>query len=161
MIDEKVITKATRQKFAKAEEMLKAKGFEVFNPVNEEWQNQLKESYEKDSKMHQPYCDGTMPDFYVYCLLRNLMALSLKDAIYLLDDWRLSPCATAEYYFFLTMRKQMIFQNRYDAEDYLWEEMLGKVRKGNPPGCWLEYDCTTAKEIYVKDNIDRVWMPIR
>lgn len=34
-IGEVVISEATRKKFAKAEEMLKAKGYEVFNPCDE------------------------------------------------------------------------------------------------------------------------------
>ena len=40
-IGEEVISEATRQKFAKAEEMLKAKGYEVFNPCDERWQRTL------------------------------------------------------------------------------------------------------------------------
>jgi len=79
-IDEEVICETTRQKFARAEKKLKTDGYEVFNPCDQNWQAHLKAQYEKDRKTYQPYTDGSMPDFYSYCLLRNLMALSVKDA---------------------------------------------------------------------------------
>ena len=44
-----VISDATRQKFARAEEMLKAKGYQVFNPCDERWQKILRREYEHDS----------------------------------------------------------------------------------------------------------------
>ena len=98
-IGEEVISEATRQKFARAEEMLKAEGYEVFNPCDEHWQAHLKARYDTDRQIYQPYTDGTVPDFYGYCLLRDLMALSVKDAIYMLPDFLDSKGAKAEYAF--------------------------------------------------------------
>ena len=40
-----------------------------------------------------------MPGFYAYCLLRDLMDLSLMDAICMLPDWESSPGAKAELAF--------------------------------------------------------------
>ena len=99
-IGEKIISEATRRKFAKAEEVLKAKGFDVFNPCSEEWEEHLRKRHVEDSKVYQPYMEeGRMPDFYTYALLRDQMALATKDAICLLPDWKDSPGAKAELAF--------------------------------------------------------------
>ena len=86
-IGEEVISDATRRKFARAEEMLKAKGYKVFNPCDERWQRMLEREYNDDQYVKSPWLTGKFPDFYSYCLLRDLMVLSTKDAVYFLDDW--------------------------------------------------------------------------
>lgn len=108
-IGEEVISEATRQKFARAEEMLKAKGFEVFNPTNEDWQTNLELGYEKDKLLFQPYIDGHIQDFYGYVLLRDLMALSIKDAIYMLPDFLDSKGAKAEHAFAIATGIQVYY----------------------------------------------------
>lgn len=108
-IGEEVISEATRRKFARAEEMLKAKGYEVFNPTSEEWQVHLKKRYDVDRQTYQPYTDGTLPDFYGYCLLRDLMALSVKDAIYMLPDFLDSKGAKAEHAFAIATGKLVYY----------------------------------------------------
>jgi hypothetical protein len=108
-IGEEVISEATRQKFARVEEMLKGKGFEVFNPTDEHWEAHLKKRYELDRKVYQPYTDGHMPDFYTYCLLRDLMALSTKDAIYMLPDFIDSKGAKAEHAFAIATCKRVYY----------------------------------------------------
>ena len=113
-IDEEVICETTRQKFARAEKKLKTDGYEVFNPCDQNWQAHLKARYEKDRKTYQPYTDGSMPDYYSYCLLRSLMALSVKDAIYMLPDFLQGKAAKAEYAFAIATGKLMI----YDDELY-------------------------------------------
>lgn len=113
-IGEEIISDATREKFAKAEAKLKAEGFEVFNPCAEEWQMHLKVKYKKDKEAYQPYTDGGMPDFYTYCLLRDLMALSVKDAIYMLPDFLESNGAKAEHAFAIASGMMVI----YDEELY-------------------------------------------
>lgn len=104
-----VVSEATRKKFARAEELLKGQGYEVFNPTDEHWQAHLKKRYEEDRKTYQPYTDGRMPDFYTYCLLRDLMALSVKDAIYMLPDFLDSKGAKAEYAFAIATGKQVYY----------------------------------------------------
>lgn len=112
-----VVSKDTRKKFTRAEEKLKAEGWEVFNPASEEWQNHLRVRYKEDSKCYQPYIDGKgMPDFYTYALLRDLMALSVKDAIYMLSDYQDSPGALAELDFARAIGIDVIFE---DAEEYI------------------------------------------
>lgn len=115
-IGEEVISETTRQKFARAEEMLKAKGYQVFNPCDERWQRVLKREYEGDSYVKSPWLTGTFPDFYSYCLLRDLMVLSTKDAVYFLDDWDKSNGANTEYSFATATNKKLLWQRIEDAQ---------------------------------------------
>lgn len=115
-IGEKVISDATRQKFARAEEMLKAKGYEVFNPTNEKWQQLLKDYYEIQYYDHQMTIPANAACFYTYCLLRDLMAMALYDAVYFLEDWDKSPGANVEYSFASATGKKMLWQRLEDAQ---------------------------------------------
>ena len=114
-IGEEVISEATRQKFARAEEMLKAKGYEVFNPCDERWQKILKREYENDKYVKSPWVDGEFPDFYAYALLRDLMVLFTKDAIYMLADWTESDGANVELDFARATGKQVFWESKEDA----------------------------------------------
>ncbi len=114
-IGEEVISEATRQKFARAEEMLKAKGYEVFNPCDERWQKILKREYEGDSYVKSPWLAGKFPDFYAYVLLRDLMVLSTKDAAFFLYDWDNSPGAQSEHSFAMATGKKLLWERLEDA----------------------------------------------
>ena len=113
-IGEEVISEATRQKFAKAEKMLKAKGYEVFNPTDGEWQEHL----------HQI---GDKVGFYVFALLHDIMMLVDCDAIYMLPDFLESPGAKAEYAFAIATKKQVY----YDDELFRDGTLRGKSYKDN------------------------------
>lgn len=115
-IGEEVVSEATRQKFAKAEEMLKTKGYEVFNPCDERWQNTLKREYENDQYVKSPWLTSKFPDFYAYVLLRDQMVISTKDAVYFLEDWDRSPGAMSEYYFAKAINKDRLWQSYADAQ---------------------------------------------
>ena len=110
-----VISDATRQKFARAEEMLKAKGYQVFNPCDERWQKRLRREYEHDNYVQSPWLIDKFPDFYAYCLLRDLMVLSTKDAIYMLADWTESDGANVELDFARATGKQLFWESKEDA----------------------------------------------
>ena len=114
-IGEEVISEGTRQKFAKAEEMLKAKGFEVFNPTCVEWQRHVRKMFEKDREAKEPWLEGQFPDLYGYTLLRDQMVLSTKDAIYMLADWTQSAGSNVELYFARATGKQIFWENKEDA----------------------------------------------
>lgn len=127
-IGEEVISDATRQKFARAEEMLKAKGYEVFNPCDERWQRLLKREYENDKYVKSPWMDGEFPSFYAYTLLRDQMVLSTKDAVYFLEDWSVSPGAKSEISFANAIGKKRLWQNYDDARlNRKEEEKLDEV----------------------------------
>ena len=160
-IGEEVISEATRQKFARAEEMLKAKGYEVFNPCDERWQKTLKREYEGDSYVKSPWLAGKFPDFYAYVLLRDLMVLSTKDAVFFLHDWKYSPGARSEYYFAVATKKTVFFADRGDAHDYLSTEFWRLADKGTLAQKYFDMASgTEALDAYVEDYSSDVWLPL-
>lgn len=126
-IGEEVISEATRQKFARAEEMLKAKGYEVFNPCDARWQRILEREYGNDSYVKSPWLTGRFPEFYAYALLRDLMVLSTKDAIYMLADWTKSDGANVELDFARATGKQLFWESKEDALVFNNDEKLYSV----------------------------------
>ncbi len=54
--------------------------------------------------------------FYDYCLLRDLMVISAKDAVYFLEDWDKSPGAGSEHSFAMATGKKMLWQRLEDAQ---------------------------------------------
>lgn len=159
-IGEEVISEATRQKFAKAVEMLMAKGYEVFNPCYERWQNTLKREYENDQFVKSPWLTSKFPDFYAYALLRDLMVLSTKDAVYMLSDWKRSEGATAEYHFALATGKKILFQVENHAFDYLKGEFFVKSDAGQLDEHLMKAPWNEALSQYIHDNINEVWLPL-
>lgn len=126
-IGEEILSEATIAKFKKAEDMLKDKGYEVFNPCDERWQRILKREYEKDSYIKSPWLTGKFPEFYAYVLLRDLMVLSTKDAIYMLSDWEKSDGANVELDFARATGKQLFWQSKEDALVFNNDEKLYSV----------------------------------
>lgn len=121
-IGEEVISEATRAKFARAERMLRAKGYEVFNPTCEEWQRHVWVMYEKDRHSKEPWLDGMFPDLYGYTLLRDLMVLSAKDAIYMLADWTESDGANVELDFARATKKRIFWEREEDAQCFYGDD---------------------------------------
>lgn len=114
-IGEEVISDATRQKFARAEQLLRSKGHEVFNPADERWQRTLRRDYDHDQYIQSPWLTGKFPDFYSYCLLRDMMVISTLDAVYFLDDFTDSGGAMTEYSYAEAANKKTFFQDAEDA----------------------------------------------
>lgn len=131
-IGEEVISDATRQKFARAEKMLKAKGYEVFNPCSTAWQHCLKRGYESQSFEKDGIPANAIP-FYDYCILRDLMCLSLKDTVYFLEDWDKSPGANVEHSFAMATGKKMLWQRLEDAQVFHDDDE-------KPEDVWLPID---------------------
>lgn len=158
-IGEEVVSEATRQKFAKAEEMLKAKGYEVFNPCDERWQNTLKREYENDQYVKSPWLTGKFPDFYAYTLLRDLMVLSTKDAVYMLNDYKQSDGARIEYDFALANKKKFLFQEFFHGYEFLESEFVEKVNSGVIEFC-LGKSFDKVRADWCVKHIDSVWLPL-
>ena len=160
-IGEEVISEATRKKFAKAEEMLKANGYEVFNPCDEKWQATLRRDYEKEKlSPGSLLLQGKFPDFYAYALLRDLMVLSTKDAVYMLADWKRSEGATAEYHFALATGKKILFQVEDHAFDYLKGKFFVKSDAGQLDEHLMKAPWNEALNQYIHDNINEIWLPL-
>ena len=157
-IGEEVISEATRQKFAKAEKILKAKGFEVFNPCDEQWQEVLRDSYLYsyfDKARAIPACSVS---FYTYALLRDLMVLSTKDAVLMLEDWKDSEGAQAEYKFAKAAKKKIFFASEKDAINELWsiaQSVNPDIQKMN-----LSKGIKMCEE-YSKLHKEEVWIQVK
>jgi hypothetical protein len=99
-IGEEEISDATYRKFLDAVKLLTVEGHEPFNPCSIKWVKFLKERYAKELVLlKQPIISGQLPGFYAYCLINDMMELSLMDAICMLPDWESSPGAKAELAF--------------------------------------------------------------
>ena len=108
-IGEKVLSKATIDKFRIAQERLLSEGWNVFNPTSENFQQKAKENVSIEEFKWRTFKDAEF-DWYAWLLLWDMHALALCDAIYILKDWKESNGATAEYYFAKACGKEIIFE---------------------------------------------------
>lgn len=114
-IGEEVISDATRQKFARAEKMLKAKGFDVFNPTNPDWQCIQSRCFKREK---ENILFTTVNDWYSYILLKDLRELALCDAIYMLADWEYSHGCHVELHFAFATGKKLLWEVEEDTKIY-------------------------------------------
>ena len=114
-IGEEVISAYTLQKFAKAEQMLKSKGYEVFNPTKSGLGAHAESLAMKN---------GTT--FWEEIVILDLEELKKCSAIYMLEDWKKSDGAQTEYYYARGAGKKMFFQNRIHGCE-------GVKRRGSRP----------------------------
>lgn len=105
-IGEEVLSEATRHKFARAEELLKARGYEVFNPTTSGL-GQRAEDLAKNADYET--------SFYQEILLIDLVQLAQCDGIYMLGDWEYSPGAKLELHFAVAMGKRRFWEREFDA----------------------------------------------
>ena len=113
-IGETVVSETTRQKFAKAQATLEAKGYEVCNPTSEEWQRHLLYDYGAEIQQSSRVPPGGPISKYSYFLLRDLMALATMDAIYMLEDWTKSHGARTEHEFAKANGLEILYEKPYD-----------------------------------------------
>ncbi|UKK48743.1 DUF4406 domain-containing protein [Prevotella sp. E9-3] len=106
-IGEEVLSEATRQKFAEAEQMLKAKGYETFNPTTSGLGGYAE--YNVKNAMYKT-------SFYQEILLCDLVQLAQCDAIYMLADWSESNGANVELDFAVATGKQRFWEGEEDAK---------------------------------------------
>ena len=106
-IGEQGVTPAIREKFARAEAMLKAKGFETFNPTT----SGLGAHAESLAK-----AADYKTSFYQEILLCDLAQLAQCDAIYMLADWSKSNGANVELSFAIATGKQIFWELEEEAK---------------------------------------------
>lgn len=105
-IGEEVISDATRQKFARAEKMLKDRGNQPINITGEWMQQSMRWAFEwQQTRL-----------YYEAILLYDLHVLSSCRAIYMLEDWKDSPGAKSELTFARATGKLVFFQDLEDAQ---------------------------------------------
>ena len=155
-IGEDFLSMGTIEKFARAKKMLLDSGkfTGVFDPTDTNHQSKLQQDYGFWSVL-----EGII-DRYTYYLKEDLKALALLDAVYMLEDWKKSPGATAEYFKALAMKKQMFFQERFHACEYLCRRMWQEVRSGKPPKGYLDMNSNDAEITYINNHLSEVWLPI-
>ena len=106
-IGEEVLSEATRQKFARAQRLLEAKGFDVFNPTT----SGLGAHAESLAKAAE-----YKTSFYQEILLCDLAQLAQCEAIYMLADWSNSNGANVELDFAVATGKQRYWELEEDAK---------------------------------------------
>lgn len=117
-IGEEVISEATRRKFARAEELLLARGFDVVNPASERYQEMM----DVDFKVRQ------MPKTYADSILFDLQWLRTCKAIYMLPDFLDSPGAKAEHAFAIAIRMQVYYADELYRDGTLRAKSYQKNR---------------------------------
>jgi nucleoside 2-deoxyribosyltransferase len=151
-IGEKVVSEATRQKFMRAERMLRAKGHEVHNPASRSWQYWIEENWRVACKTAAPHMDK-----YTYALMKDIQKISKCDAVYMLEDFKESPGAMAEYHFALATGKRLLFASRFQACEHLVRRMYMEVAAGRPPSEYLSLSRLDAEIAYGKKHIHETW----
>lgn len=131
-IGEEIVSEATRRKFAEAQALLEAKGYEVFNPVSEEWQKHILYGYGAEIQQAIAPPGGPIGK-YSYFLLRDLMALATKDVIYMLKDWTESHGARTEHEFAKAIGLEILYEEEYCdiPMKYVIEDMIEGAEKIN------------------------------
>lgn len=123
-IGEKQLSETTRQKFARAEIMLRSKGFDVFNPTT----SGLGAHAESLAK-----AANYKTSFYQEILLCDLAQLAQCEAIYMLADWSQSNGANVELDFATATGKHRYWELEEDA-------MVFCDDAGNYIDTWLPID---------------------
>lgn len=109
---EKSLSEATRDKFAQAEERLKAEGWDPINPATDEYQDVMRVVLaEACEDWEDADIEGEWNE-YAEMLMHDLRIISLCDALYMLADWKQSPGATAEHAYAKALGKEI----RYEVE---------------------------------------------
>ncbi|MCR4957855.1 MAG: DUF4406 domain-containing protein [Prevotella sp.] len=123
-IGEEGLSDATLEKFNKAEAMLKARGFDTFNPTNGRHQQIVNAAYGR--KVAENW-DIRM-SHYEYMLMKDLQKLVCCEAIYMLPDFIDSPGARAEYAFAIATGKQVYYADELFTDGTLRAKSYEKNR---------------------------------
>ena len=115
-IGEEVISEATRQKFAKAEELVK----EAFGEENVTVINPACDYIQEAIKMH--YSMKGIKPWYEETLLYMLHWLEACTAIYMLPDFLDSPGAKAEHAFAIATKKRIFYADEFFRNGTLRQE---------------------------------------
>ena len=106
---EKVLSAATIEKFQRAQDKLLKEGWAVINPASEKYQRDTLKQVTIESKKWHDFKWGEF-DWYAWTLLWDMHLLAICDAIYMLNDWELSPGATAEHAYAGACKKEIFYE---------------------------------------------------
>lgn len=148
-IGEEVLSDATREKFAKAEGMLRLMGHDVFNPTT----SGLGKNAEKAAKRYKT-------SFYKEILIYDLLALKACDAIFLLPDHEDSPGAAVELAYANAVGIQPLFADYIQACNFLAGEFWKRIEHGYTDGIDMKAPWNEALDAHKKKYIDKFWLPL-
>lgn len=123
-IGEEGLSDATLEKFNKAEMILKARGFETFNPTNGRHQQIVNAAYGRLVANDW----NTRMSHYEFILMKDLRQLVVCDAIYMLPDFLDSPGAKAEHAFAIATGKQVYYSDELYCDGTLRAKSYQKNR---------------------------------
>ena len=148
-IGEEVLSDATREKFAKAEDMLRQIGHDVFNPTTSGL-----------GKLAEDLAKKNDTDFYREIMILDLGELALCDAIYLLPDHDDSPGAAVELAYANAVGIQPLFADYIQACNYLAGEFWKRIEHGYIDGIAMKAPWNEALDAHKKKYIDKFWLPL-
>ena len=105
-------SEATVSRFRIWDNFCQRLGHETFNPCSEEWQNELHKGYLSDQGNREGWMNGKFPEYYDYCLLRDMMVLSTCDAIFMVPGWEHSPGACVEFLYAKATNKKILYHDK-------------------------------------------------
>lgn len=149
-IGEEVLSDATRQKFAQAEETLRAKGHEVFNPTTSGLGELAAALTKARLSLHQQVMDEDIQkrrerSWYECILALDIEELTFCNAIYMIEDFIDSPGAIAEYAFAMATGKQVFFSEESAARWHI-RRLYNKTPDGSE---WFEWLDKNVKELWI------------
>ena len=148
-IGEEVLSDATRKKFARAEDMLRLKGYDVFNPTTSGL-GKLAEDLAKKN--------GT--DFYREIMVLDLGELALCDAIYMLPDHKDSPGAAVELAYAKAVGMTPMFGDYIQASRFLAGEFWKRVTHGYTGDIDMKAPWDVSMNAYIEKYITKFWLPL-
>jgi hypothetical protein len=157
-IGEEVISEATRQRFAKAEEMLKAKGYEVENPASENYQMAMGSWIESQELAYLFLCIpfNKLAEIMQY----DFDKIKSCDAVYMLHHWVFSRGATLEYDFAEYIGVDILFQEADDAICYLERRLMKEIIANKESVDLDSKEYKKREREYVDEHLSEVWLPI-
>ena len=148
-IGEEVLSDATREKFARAEDVLRLMGHDVFNPTTSGL-----------GKLADDLAKKNGTDFYREIMILDLTELALCDAICLLPDHEDSPGAAVELAYANAVGIQPLFADIIQAQNYLAAEFWKKIEREDYSGIDMDAPWNEALDAYIESNVSNVWLPL-
>lgn len=157
-IGEEVISEATRQRFAKAEEMLKAKGYEVENPASGKYQANMNLDIENSQLGRLSFC---MPfNKLAEIMMYDFDKIKDCDYVYMLSHWHISHGASLEHDFAEYIGVNILYQDADDAIAYLERRLMREIIASKEPVDLDSKEYKKRERGYVYRHLNEVWLQI-
>ncbi len=112
---EKRLSKKTKEKFLRAAERLKADGWQVINPADDDYQAELRAELRQTERQWKRVSKEPF-DWFTFVLLYDLHAVAISTAVYMLSDWASSPGARSEHAYATACGKEIIYEDNDKKE---------------------------------------------